>query len=283
MTSAFVTTGTVLDRILARTAADVAARKEATPVARLELRATGRAVPVSLRAHLRGPELRVIAEIKRASPSRGRFPVEIEPAAVAGEYLAGGAAALSVLTDAPFFQGSLADLAAAAAVAHDRIPPAPVLRKDFVVDEYQLIEALAFGADAVLLIVGALDQRSLVRLLRATRDLGLEALVEVHYEAELARAAEAGADLIGINNRDLRTFDVDLAVTERLAPLAPPGALLVGESGIFEAGDAARLAAAGIEAILVGESLIVAPDRSAAVRALASVPTLVSRGGAFRP
>ncbi len=278
MTTTFVETGTILDRILARTASDVAVRKSATPVVALEHMALERRAPVGLRSALSRPGLAVIAEIKRASPSRGRFPVEIDPATVAAEYLGGGAVALSVLTDAPFFQGSLDDLSDAATVAHLASAPAPVLRKDFVVEEYQLHEALAFGADAILLIVAALDQRMLEQLLAVADRLGLDALVEVHDEEELRRAAAAGAAVIGINNRDLRTFDVDLAVTERLAPLAPPDAVLIGESGIFTAEDAARLAGAGVDAILVGESLIVAADRSAAVRALTGAPVASRRG-----
>ncbi|MEA2585675.1 MAG: indole-3-glycerol phosphate synthase, partial [Thermomicrobiales bacterium] len=146
------------------------------------------------------------------------------------------------------------------------------------VGDYQIAEALAYGADAILLIVAALDQRTLTDLLTAARERGLGVLVEVHDEAELARAADAGAEVIGINNRDLHTFHVDLAVTERLAPLAPPETVLVGESGIFTVADAARLAAVGVDAILVGESLIVSPDRSAAVAALAGAPVASRRG-----
>jgi indole-3-glycerol phosphate synthase len=278
MTTTFVETGTILDRILARTATDVADRKRATPVASLERMARDRQAPVGLRSALVRPGLSVIAEIKRASPSKGRFPVEIEPANLAAEYLTGGAAALSVLTDAPFFQGSLDDLSDAATVAHLSSLPAPVLRKDFVVEEYQIHEALAYGADAVLLIVAALDQPTLASLLASAKHSGLDALVEVHDEGEMERALAAGAGVIGINNRDLRTFDVDLAVTELLAPLAPPDAVLVGESGIHTATDAARLAAAGVDAILVGESLIVATDRAGAVAALTGAPVRNRRG-----
>lgn len=268
MTQAFVGTGTVLDRILARTAADIVQRKAEFPIAELQARAAGRPAPLSLFATLARNDMSVIAEFKRASPSKGRFPVEIEPAEVARDYLAGGAAALSVLTDEPFFQGSMEDLTDAAVVAHSFSPQAPVLRKDFVVDEYQLHEALAIGADAVLLIVAALEQSALIRLLATARDLGLSPLVEVHDERELERACEAGAELIGVNNRDLRTFAVDLAVSERLATRAPAEALIVAESGIFTAEDVARMRAAGARAVLVGESLIVSPDRAAAVRSL---------------
>lgn len=272
MTSSFVETGTILDRILARTALDVAARRSQTPVAELMHMAEGRPAPLSLAAALSKQTVAVIAEFKRASPSKGRFPFEAEPADVARDYIAGGAAAMSVLTDEPFFQGSLDDMRAAALVTHAAEKPAPVLRKDFVLDSYQLYEALAFGADAVLLIVAALDKAALVRLHKEAIALGLSPLVEVHDEAEMERALAAGATVIGINNRNLHTFKVDLAVTERLAPLAGADAIVVGESGIFSAEHVARLAQAGARAVLVGESLIIAPDRVAAVRALAGVP-----------
>jgi indole-3-glycerol phosphate synthase len=271
--SEFVETGTILDRILARTADDVAARKARTSTATLERMAASRGPRLSLLEALTRPTVAVISEIKRASPSRGVFPVVVDPPVVAAQYLDGGAAALSVLTDEPFFQGTLADMGAAAAVAHARPKPAPVLRKDFVLDEFQLLEAVAHDADAALLIVGALSQARLVALQRFADDLGLSTLVEVHSEEEMRRAADAGSRVIGINNRDLHTFVVDLAVTERVAPLAPAGAALVGESGIFTTADVERLAAVGVSAILVGESLIVAPDRAAAVRALAGVPS----------
>lgn len=271
----FVETGTMLDRILRQTAEDVAVRRQQASLADLERAAADRPAPVSLKQALLQPGLAIIAEYKRASPSKGRFAFEATPAGVAEDYFAGGAAAMSVLTDEPFFQGNLSDMAEAAAVAHALPNPRPVLRKDFVLDEFQLLEARAFGADAVLLIVAALDQQSLVRLLLAAQAHGLDALVEVHDEGEMRRAAEAGATIIGINNRDLRTFRVDLGVSERLAPLAPSGAVVVGESGIFTVADAARLRVAGVDAILVGESLVTAPDRSAAVRAL--IPSMPSQ------
>lgn len=267
MTS-FVETGTILDRILARTAQDVAARKVDVPLADLERLAGNRAEPVSLAAALTRDGIGVIAEFKRASPSKGRFTFNGGPGVVASQYLAGGAAALSVLTDEPFFQGTLSDMAEAASVAHGLETPAPVLRKDFVVDEYQIAEALAHGADAILLIVAALDQAGLERLQAIARQYGLDVLVEVHDESELARARDAGADLIGINNRDLRTFAVDLAVTERLAQLVPDRTIVVSESGIFTQRDVRRVADAGARAILVGESLITASDRVAAVQTL---------------
>ncbi len=265
---AFVATGTVLDRILARTAADVAARKAAAPLEALKAGAAGRPAPVSLRQALSGPGVAVIAEIKRASPSRGTFPVAVDPPDVAAAYLDGGAAALSVLTDEPFFQGSLADLRAASTIAHDHPHPAPVLRKDFMLDRYQVHEAYAHGADAILLIVAALDDVTLADLRDEAAALGMDALVEVHDEAELERALAMGATLIGVNNRDLHTFEVDLATTERLAGRIPADVMLIAESGVFGRPDVERLGRAGAAAVLVGEGLIVQPDRAAAVRAL---------------
>lgn len=266
-------TGTILDRILARTAADLEERRSRVSFADLERVALETPVLGSLRSALARPGISVIAEFKRASPSRGRFAVEMDPAEVAAEYAAGGAVAMSVLTDEPFFQGSLADLTAASAVGHAREPRLAMLRKDFVIDSYQILEARAAGADAILLIVGAVSQTSLERLLSFANELGLDALVEVHNEAELARATAAGASIIGINNRDLRTFTVDLATTERLAAHRPDNTLLVSESGIFDRTDVVRLAACGVDAILVGESLVLSPDRAAAIRLLTGEAT----------
>ena len=210
----------------------------------------------------------VIAEIKRASPSRGTFPVTVDPSAVALDYIQGGAAAISVLTDEPFFQGSLKDLEEAASIAHRAERPIPVLRKDFVIDPYQIVEARAYGADAVLLIAAALDDVELDALLATAARWGMDALLEVHDELELERASRVGARLIGVNNRDLRTFTVDLGVTEKLAPLAPENAVVVAESGVFGPAEIRRLHEAGARAVLVGEGLITASDRAAAVRSL---------------
>ena len=267
-----VQTGTILDEILARTAADLAGRKLTTPVSDHEAAARSRPAPLSLRYALADAEMSVIAEIKRASPSRGAFPVSVDPATVASDYIAGGAAALSVLTDEPFFKGSLADLDAAASVSQAHASPIPILRKDFVIDPYQIAEALAYGADAVLLIVAALDDSALRELLAAATDMGLDALVEVHDEREMERAAAVGAKVVGINNRDLKSFAVDLGVTERLAPFAPDDAVIVAESGVFSSSDVKRLQDAGANAVLVGEGLITAPDRVAAVQALLAWP-----------
>ena len=267
-----VETGTVLDAILTRTATDLADRKSTTAVADLEAAARFRRAPLSLRDALGGPDMSVIAEIKRASPSRGAFPVNVEPATVARDYVSGGAAAISVLTDEPFFQGTLGDLEAAASAAHSGDRSVPVLRKDFVIDPYQIAEARAHGADAVLLIVAALDDSVLAELLAATVDWGMDALVEVHDEREMERAAAVGANMVGINNRDLKSFAVDLNVTERLARFAPVDAVIVAESGVFGASDVKRLHDAGAHAVLVGEGLITAPDRVAAVQALLAWP-----------
>jgi indole-3-glycerol phosphate synthase len=261
-----IETGTILDRIIAQTSSDVDARKALAPLSELERLAAAAEPAISLRTALSQPGLGLIAEIKRASPSKGRFPVEFEVPGVAASYRDNGANAISVLTDEPFFQGSLADLDAASAVAHAGAQPIPVLRKDFIVDEYQLVEARAHGADATLLIVGALTDRRLVELMQEADGAGIETLVEVHDDVEMERALAAGAKLIGINNRDLRTFHVDLAVAERLAGMVPDDVVLVGESGIFTEEDARRMRTAGMDAVLVGESLIVASDRADAIR-----------------
>jgi indole-3-glycerol phosphate synthase len=206
-------------------------------------------------------ETALIAEVKRASPSKGAIAPGLDAVAQARAYAAAGADAVSVLTEPRRFGGSLGDLEAVVAAV-----PLPVLRKDFVVDPYQVWEAAAAGAAAVLLITAALDDRHLALLLGECRLCGLDALVEVHDEAELGRAADAGAALIGINNRDLRSLTVDLRVTERLAALAPRDLLLVGESGIVTGADARRAARAGTRALLVGEVLVRAPhERLAAL------------------
>lgn len=218
-----------------------------------------------------GLPVAVIAEVKKASPSKGIIRPDFDPVAIARSYEAGGAAALSVLTDVAYFQGSLEYLRAIRAAVG-----LPLLRKDFIIGGAQILEARAAGADAVLLIVAAFAGPSaedrnvaqLAGLLKLTRELGMDALVEVHDEAEMQIAAEIGADLIGINNRDLRTFVTDLAVTERVARLFPEGALLVSESGLFTFDEVQRVQAAGARAILVGESLMRQPEPGAGIRPL---------------
>jgi indole-3-glycerol phosphate synthase len=206
----------------------------------------------------------VIAEFKRASPSKGEIRAGASAAETARAYERGGAAAVSVLTEEDFFRGSLRDLAEVKAAAG-----LPVLRKDFVFDEYQVYESAAAGADALLLIVAALDDETLAALLRLTEDeLGMDALVEVHTAGELSRANAAGARIVGVNNRDLRTFEVSLETSVALAALAHAGALLVSESGIRDASDIARLRAHGFHAFLVGETLMRSESPEAALRCL---------------
>lgn len=268
------TATTFLTRIVAHKRDEVAARRARTPLAEVERAA--RAQPPALdfagalRAHdpQAGAPMRLIAEVKGASPSKGVLIEPFEPEAIAADYLAAGADAISVLTDEAFFRGGLDHLRAVKARSLAAATPRPVIRKDFLLDRYQVVEARAAGADAVLLIVAMLADDELRDLQAAARDWGMAALVEVHDEAEAARAVAAGATLIGINNRDLHSFRVDLAVTERIAPQLPAGATIVGESGIASAADVRRLAAAGVHAILVGESLVKAGDRRAAIASL---------------
>ena len=272
MSRGVVPTDTVLDRILERTVADLTVRKAVTPEAELEVAAAeSRRRPLDLAARLAGDSVAVIAEVKRGSPSRGVFPVEIDPRRIAGDYKAGGASAISCLTDSPFFHGSREDLEAVADVAHGGQDAIPVLRKDFTVDRYQLLEAVVWGADAVLLIVAALDDALLQSLHEQAVELGLSVLIEVHDEPEVERALALGPSLLGVNNRNLKTFDVDLGVTARLSRLVPDGTRLVSESGIFTADDVRRVADAGASAVLVGESLILQEDRVGAVHELATI------------
>jgi indole-3-glycerol phosphate synthase len=211
----------------------------------------------------RAPAPAVIAEIKKASPSKGVLSQNFDPARIAADYARGGAAALSVLTDAPFFQGSLADLAAARAAA-----PLPAIRKDFTIDRAQILEAAAHGADAILLIAAILTEREIRDFREEAARLQLSALVEVHNRAELDIAIAAGADLIGVNNRDLSTFHVTLQTSLDLVPYMPKGALLVSESGIHSAADIALLRDAGYRAFLVGEHLMKSGDPAAALAQL---------------
>jgi indole-3-glycerol phosphate synthase len=220
----------------------------------------------------------VIAEVKRRSPSKGELDAGLEPARVAADYEAGGAACVSVLTDAEFFGGSAADVEAVRAACE-----LPILRKDFTVSEVDVCDARLMGADAVLLIVAALSDDELVGFLSLAQELSLDALVEVHDEVELERALDAGAELVGVNQRDLATFSVDLDRAERLLPLIPSEVVAVAESGIGDGDDARRLAEAGYQAVLVGESLIRARDRRAAVGELAGHRVGARRGARDAP
>lgn len=214
---------------------------------------------------LRAKPPAIIAEIKKASPSKGLLAPDFNPAAQARHYFAGGAAALSVLTDRDFFQGSLSDLKTARAAAF-----LPVIRKDFTIDEIDIIEAAASGADAILLIAAILTPDELTRFREVAESYGLAALVEVHDGDELAKALDSGASIVGVNNRDLRTFNVSLETSERLAALMPEAVTKVAESGIHSNEDVRRLQAAGFHAFLVGEHLMKSPDPAGALRALRS-------------
>ncbi len=248
--------GKLLDEIMAWKREEVAKAKRERPLTELRALATTVPKPLDFAAALRQPGVSLIAEVKRASPSRGLLCHDFDPKVLARTYVKNGAAAISVLTDARFFQGNLEHLALVKETVTALGKPVPVLRKDFIFDPYQIWEARVAGADALLLIVAVLGDNALRTLLAETRKLGMEALVEVHNEQELARALTAGAKIIGINNRDLRTFTVDLRVTERLRPLIPPDIIVVSESGVHTPEDVKRLAELKVDAILVGESLV---------------------------
>ena len=258
----------VLDRIAAYKRVDVAARKAAQSQSEIESLAMIAGMPRGFRAALDNHVIEtgrpaLIAEIKKASPSKGLIRPDFDPPALARAYEAGGATCLSVLTDGPSFQGADDYLVEARAAVG-----LPCLRKDFLVDPWQVAESRALGADCILIILAMIDDVLADELLSEARRFGMDALIETHDEDEMARAADLGGDLVGINNRSLRTFDVDLGATARLAPLSPRGSLLVAESGIFSPADVAEVAGAGATAILVGESLMRQADVTAATETL---------------
>jgi indole-3-glycerol phosphate synthase len=252
---------TVLDDILAGVREDLVERQARTALADLQALADRRPSPRPAEAALRdGDTVKDIAEVKRSSPSKGALAAIADPAALASDYESGGASVISVLTERRRFGGSLADLASVRAAVD-----IPILRKDFVVTSYQVWEARAHGADAVLLIVAALEQPALVSLVERVHSLGMTALVEVHDPEEVDRAVDAGARVIGVNCRDLRTLEVDRSVFARVAPLVPAGILKIAESGVRGPHDVLEFARAGADAVLVGESLVTGRDPRAAV------------------
>jgi indole-3-glycerol phosphate synthase len=280
---------TILDEIRAHKETEVATREAARPLPELiaacndappvrGFRDALRSSPPSLTLPRKGggnwaaaaPEIALIAEVKRRSPAKGDLKLGADAPALAASYCGAGASAVSVLTDERFFSGADADLVA----VRGRIP-APVLRKDFTIASYQIYEARALGADAILLIVSLLTDALLETFLATADRLGMDALVEVHSEEEARRAGRIGATIIGINNRDLATFTVDLGTTERIRPLLPASATVVAESGILTRADVERVRAAGAHAALVGEALVTAPDPASKVRELLgrSAPT----------
>ncbi|MEL6150375.1 MAG: indole-3-glycerol phosphate synthase TrpC [Chloroflexota bacterium] len=264
--STFVQTDTVLDRILAHKVTEIAKARKLTPMAKMAQAAQVAKPPLDVMAALRRETVALIAEVKHASPSRGVLIEPFEPVALATTYAECGAAMLSVLTDEQFFKGHLDYLRQIR-----RVVNIPLLRKEFVIDGYQVYEARAAGADAVLLIVAALDDAQLADLHSTITGLGMAALVEVHSEPELERAMKAGATLLGINNRDLKTFDVDLQTTARLAARVPDDVTLVAESGMKTAADVGMMGERGAHAVLIGEGLVTSDNIAAAVKIFSSV------------
>ena len=270
---------TILEKILARKAEEVAERRAIVDLDEVEQQAraadTPRGFARALQEQVKRKQPAVIAEIKKASPSKGVLREDFDPAAIAASYERGGAACLSVLTDRDFFEGSEEALEAARGAC-----ALPVIRKDFLIDPYQVVEARAIGADCVLLIAAALDDRTMASLYRDAVELGMDVLVEVHDGAELERALALEPMLLGINNRDLRTFDVSLDTTLGLLERIPEGTVVVTESGILEGGDVERMRGAGVDAFLVGEAFMRAPEPGEALAGLFGTRRAHSAAGA---
>ena len=255
----------ILDRIVSQNLEALEHKKRRLPMAEVQRLASEQPPALELASALRGDGIQLIAEIKKASPSRGVIRPDFDPVEIAKIYAGNGAAAISVLTEARYFQGSLDHLKNIRKALPDEIP---LLRKDFIVDPYQIYESRAYGADSLLLIVAILEPEKLQELLGISHELNMSCLVEVHNEAEVEIALKSQAKIIGINNRDLNTFGVDITITERLRPLIPRDRIVVSESGIKERSDIEKLSQLGIDAVLIGESLMSAPDIAARMREL---------------
>ena len=270
-------TSTILDMIVETKRKDLEEARQAVSLVEMERRIASQPSPRSLSAVLRGERIDLIAEVKKASPSRGLLIADFDPVALARIYTENGAAAISILTEAPHFQGSLDHLKAVREALGPGCPP--LLRKDFIFDTYQVHEARAWGADAVLLIAAILTRGQIELLIAEARELGMECLVEVHNKSEVKAALGGGAEIVGLNNRDLTTFEGDLETTRRLRPAIPGHVTTVAESGIFTRDHVAILAEWGVDAVLVGEGLVKSPDVGAKVRELAGLTPASSHTG----
>lgn len=256
----------ILDRIVRDNLEELEAKKRGLPLKELQKMALEQAPPLNFGSALSGSSIRLIAEVKKASPSRGIIRPDFNPVEIAQAYASGGASAISILTEARYFQGSLNYLKDIKSALGNR--GLPLLRKDFIHDPYQIYESRAYGTDSLLLIVAILTPEKLEELLGLSHKLGMSCLVEVHNEAELEIALRTGAGIIGINNRDLHTFTVDLTATERLRPLIPKDRIVVSESGIKDHSDMEKMKKWGVDAVLIGEALMSAPDITAKVKEL---------------
>jgi len=255
----------MLDKIIAQKRDEVEQRKKVATIAYLQERIAQQKPPLDLALALKGDHIRLIAEVKQTSPSRGMLSPNLNPTELAQTYAKGGAAAISVLTEANYFMGNIEHLAAIREVVK-----LPLLRKDFIFDPYQVYESRAYGADALLFIAAILSQEQLKELVSLSHSLGLRCLVEVHNEGEVERAVLSEAEIIGINNRDLNTFTVDITTTRRLRPLIPQERIVVSESGIKNKRDIEKLGKWGVDAVLVGEALVTAGDVLAKMKSLLS-------------
>jgi len=256
----------ILDQIVADNLRELEARKCSFPLNELKRAASEQPPPLDFASALRGDRIQLIAEVKKASPSKGIIRPDFKPVEIAQTYASNGASAISVLTETRYFQGSLNHLGDIRnTLGNKRLP---LLRKDFIHDPYQVYESRAYGADSLLLIAAILTPKKLEELLGLSYELGMNCLVEIHNEAELEISLRSGARIIGINNRDLKTFTVDLTTTERLRPLIPPDRIVVSESGINDRGDIEKLRQWDIDAVLIGEALMSAPDIAAKMKEL---------------